>query len=214
MLVVIAIISILAGMLLPALAAAREKARQADCLSKLKNICYAISQYSMSYQETFPYWDSADPTHSLGLLYPQPLSPPGIFRCPSSNDQTKLVAYDVPLDPTSGITRKQYRFGIKPEWTSYGFDNHVSKKGSELSPIVADMDGTSIVTGRSATSNHDGGQNILYLGLHAAWTNQNTWDNNGRMDNIYVAEGTDPDDDTFISRLQTGATTTTLPPAP
>src|ERR1700675_3099367 len=55
LLVVIAIIGILAAMLLPALAAAREKGRRAVCLSNLKQLALGIAMYSDSYGHATPY---------------------------------------------------------------------------------------------------------------------------------------------------------------
>ena len=55
LLVVIAIIAILAAMLLPALSAARERARSANCINKLKQIGLASHMYASASQDYLPY---------------------------------------------------------------------------------------------------------------------------------------------------------------
>jgi prepilin-type N-terminal cleavage/methylation domain-containing protein/prepilin-type processing-associated H-X9-DG protein len=54
LLVVIAIIAILAAILFPVFAQARAKARQASCLSNMRQIGTAIAMYSQDYDETYP----------------------------------------------------------------------------------------------------------------------------------------------------------------
>lgn len=54
LLVVIAIIAILAAILFPVFAQAREKARSASCLSNTKQSALAVMQYIQDYDETFP----------------------------------------------------------------------------------------------------------------------------------------------------------------
>lgn len=104
LLVVIAIIAILAAILFPVFAKAREKARQASCLSNVKQIGLACRQYMQDYDETCPlwgrysyqYWNAAAPADywSLrGLLAPY-CKNDQIFVCPSAaNNATYPYAY-------------------------------------------------------------------------------------------------------------------------
>jgi prepilin-type N-terminal cleavage/methylation domain-containing protein len=56
LLVVIAIIAILAAILFPVFAQAREKARQASCLSNIKQLTLGMVMYAQDYDESFPQW--------------------------------------------------------------------------------------------------------------------------------------------------------------
>jgi prepilin-type N-terminal cleavage/methylation domain-containing protein len=56
LLVVIAIIAILAAILLPALARARERGRQASCMSNLKQLGIALHLYAENFEDWFPMY--------------------------------------------------------------------------------------------------------------------------------------------------------------
>ncbi len=80
LLVVIAIIAILAAILFPVFAQAREKARQIACLSNTKQLGIAIMQYTQDYDEQFPVtmifdFSAFDPTQVASSTWPEQISP-------------------------------------------------------------------------------------------------------------------------------------------
>jgi prepilin-type N-terminal cleavage/methylation domain-containing protein len=67
LLVVIAIIAVLAALLLPALTAAREKARRTACLSNLAQMGIGLESYACDYSAYFPGWPGYGGSPGLGL---------------------------------------------------------------------------------------------------------------------------------------------------
>ncbi len=109
LLVVIAILSILAAILFPAFAQAREKARQASCLSNLKQIGSAAAMYLQDYDEMvlpiytingaklhywYGGWDGTTLNDTEGLLYPY-LKNARIRACPSFSNTVRAEAGDI-----------------------------------------------------------------------------------------------------------------------
>jgi prepilin-type N-terminal cleavage/methylation domain-containing protein/prepilin-type processing-associated H-X9-DG protein len=92
LLVVIAIIAILAAILFPVFARARENARRSSCMSNLKQIGLGVMQYTQDYDEKFPNWAT---NIAYNAANPQPygwadtlqpyLKSTQIFQCPSES---------------------------------------------------------------------------------------------------------------------------------
>src|ERR1041385_6056660 len=94
LLVVIAIIAILAAILFPVFAQAREKARAVSCLSNMKELGLAFAMYLQDYDEVvlprYQACPSTGPVDKTQLLWTATLQPyiknKQIFICPSSSN--------------------------------------------------------------------------------------------------------------------------------
>ncbi len=116
LLVVIAIIAILAAILLPVFARAREKARTASCASNLKQISMGVLMYMQDYDEITPrhnddYCEGTNPPQRVdltphGLIYPYTKNSQ-IYQCPSDSGVRPPVTW-----PPNSCTR----------WSSYAYN--------------------------------------------------------------------------------------------
>lgn len=112
LLVVIAIIAILAAILFPVFAKAREKARQTSCLSNTKQLSLAVEQYTSDYDERYPM--SIYLAGTTVWTYLDPIMPymknAQVLQCPSEPKRFGLAELQsivpVPL-------------GSPLEWVSY-----------------------------------------------------------------------------------------------
>jgi prepilin-type N-terminal cleavage/methylation domain-containing protein/prepilin-type processing-associated H-X9-DG protein len=122
LLVVIAIIAILASILFPVFARARENARRSSCLSNLKQIGLGIMQYTQDYDERItPSEICLHPAATVlgicapnyAVLWPQLLQPyvksSQLFQCPSDSGNA-IAGWAATAPPASFI---------KPIHTSY-----------------------------------------------------------------------------------------------
>ncbi|MBC8102947.1 MAG: DUF1559 domain-containing protein [Cytophagales bacterium] len=152
LLVVIAIIAILAAILFPVFAQAREKARQATCASNLKQLGGALAMYAQDHDETMMITQAGE------RRWPQLLAPYVRLRafvsCPTADYDrplTGLLTYQETIaDPVGPTGFNDYYYGLYP---SYGY-NHAYLSPSYLCPDAFDTPDPACTVTPSAGSAH------------------------------------------------------------
>jgi prepilin-type N-terminal cleavage/methylation domain-containing protein/prepilin-type processing-associated H-X9-DG protein len=121
LLVVIAIIAILAAILFPVFAQAREKARQISCTSNMKQLALAMLQYNEDYDESMPTTNTIWGGGWAGEIYPYVKSK-GVYACPDDSTNPGGTQY----------TRVSYGLNVNvlPPYGSSGSGNYFTRVGS------------------------------------------------------------------------------------
>ncbi|NLF19661.1 MAG: type II secretion system protein [Lentisphaerae bacterium] len=180
LLVVIAIIAILAGMLLPALAQAREKARRINCTSNLKQVGLSMKMYCDDYREQYPNGDMK--VAFSRLTNNKYLTANKMLICPSST-ATEYTGTDFASarDPIND-------FATTPWNLSYLYisDAYVALGGRRLTEAVC--------TSQSMLSmdyvyNHKEYGNVLFGDGHVAGFSGSAWYKANKAHGIFNAAG-------------------------
>ncbi len=181
LLVVIAIIAILAAILFPVFARARENARRSSCQSNLKQIALGIKQYTQDYDERFPNIPTTAPADSPGWGYAvQPyLKSEQIFQCPSDSG-----AVLNPADPaTDTLIERAATAGFSDYYINFNLGGS-GTDGPGISEAAVDYSSNTVMNGEgtsgsanfnqpsnpgSGQARHLEGSNYAFVDGHVKW---------------------------------------------
>jgi type II secretory pathway pseudopilin PulG len=190
LIVVIVVIFCLAGMLLPPLGGAREKARRISCASNLKSIGHALFLYANDYNKVFSSGMTSNSvattlTAKAGglnrLICLDYLSDTATYNCPSTTDEPAKDGNTI----TTLVTERTCSYIYAPGLMTGTSDVY----GNPDSALIADMTGISSKRMinlskypdgliEQMTGNHDWYGNILFQGMHVrgfSGNNQEDW---------------------------------------
>ncbi len=158
LLIVIAILSILAGLLLPTLKSAVNKAREIACLNNLKQQSLVYINYANDWRDYFPYNyrpGTPHPTSSYGYakflntIYPSYIEEPGIFFCPGKElPPVRTPEHDFFINAPGNSYLNYFYFA----WNQYGnavYESpyRLSRRGVYSTIICTDMYSAATDTG-------------------------------------------------------------------
>ena len=171
LLVVIAIIAILAAILFPVFARAREKARQSSCLSNVKQLMLAVQQYAQDYDERMP--GHGNSPQWPGQIFPY-VKNAHVYACPSADSNPSTEAQIVTIYNYSwnyygngALNWMKLATIQRPAEALVILDNTVYI----ANPWRGD---TSYITNRGVPR-HNEGANIGFVDGHGKWMMQNDY---------------------------------------
>jgi prepilin-type N-terminal cleavage/methylation domain-containing protein/prepilin-type processing-associated H-X9-DG protein len=188
LLVVIAIIGILAAMLLPALGAAREKARATLCLGNMRQWGLAVGMYADDWSDYLPPEGAGMP--ASGSLYawyhvlPPYIGVPSLITLYSQNNGPTPASksiYSCPSDTYRGTptdANPYYMYGMNNRMDPNGLP--LFKRGQCDKPtetiMFCENNGTfSGTNGKYAPARHNGGSNLTFVDGHAQFAKFEDW---------------------------------------